>query len=78
MRTVRASDIGVYLYCKRALWYHLKGVPSSNQKELTDGSELHEQHGQGVFISGCLSVLAYILLLSGAILLVIFWLSQVL
>lgn len=78
MRTVRASDVGVYLYCMRALWYHLKGVPSSNQLDLSAGSELHEKHGQGVFISSCLNTLAYVLLLSGVILALIYWLSQIL
>ena len=78
MRTVRASDIGVYLYCQRALWYHLKGVPSANQQDLATGSELHEQHGQGVFLSGCLNIMAYLLLLSGLILAVVYILGQIL
>jgi CRISPR/Cas system-associated exonuclease Cas4 (RecB family) len=67
MKTVRASEIGTYLYCKRALWYHLQGVPSENKAELLAGSELHERHGRTVVTSGCLRTVAYLLFLSALV-----------
>lgn len=78
MKTVRASEIGTYLYCKRALWYHLQGTPSENKAELISGSELHERHGRAVITGGCLRVFAYLLFLSALILLTIYALEKVL
>lgn len=78
MKTVRASEIGTYLYCKRALWYHLQGTPSENKAELLTGSELHERYGRAVITSGCLRVLAYLLLLSALVILTIYALEKVL
>lgn len=69
MRTIRAAEIGTYLYCKRAWWYQRQGFDSQNQSELTGGSELHYRHGRKVLVSGCLRVLAYLLLLLALVLL---------
>ncbi len=81
MRTVRASEIGAYVYCRRALWYQLQGVENKNQSELISGTEIHERHGRVVAISGCLRWLAYAALLGAIILLVIYgmshWLSSI-
>lgn len=65
MRTVRASEIGVYLYCRRAWWYQRQGIENINQPELAAGKALHERHGQRVMAAGCLSTLAWLLLLAG-------------
>jgi CRISPR/Cas system-associated exonuclease Cas4 (RecB family) len=70
MKTIRASDVGSYLFCARAWWYHQHGVESSNQAEMTAGTELHRQHGQRVIASGLTRTLAVILLLSALALLV--------
>lgn len=64
MRTVRASEIGTYIFCKRAWWYALRGYPSKNQSELAAGQELHKRHGQSAMTTGCLRSAAYILLLA--------------
>ena len=72
MRTIRASEIGTYLYCQRAWWYQRQGVQSDNQAELAGGTELHERHGQTVLTAGCLRVLAYALLLASLLLLTIY------
>ena len=69
MRTIRASEIGAYLYCQRAWWYQRQGVKSGNQTELAGGTELHERHGRMVMMAGCLRVLAYTLLLASLALL---------
>ncbi len=71
MRTIRASEIGTYLYCQRAWWYQRQGVQSENQAELAGGTELHERHGRTILMAGCLRVLAYALLLASLVLLTI-------
>jgi CRISPR/Cas system-associated exonuclease Cas4 (RecB family) len=72
MKTLRASEIGSYLYCQRAWWYQLQGIQSENQAELAGGRELHRRHGRTVMTSGCLRYLAYALLLAALILLTIY------
>jgi CRISPR/Cas system-associated exonuclease Cas4 (RecB family) len=70
MRTIRASEIGSFLYCQRAWWYQIQGKPSENQADLASGTEIHSRHGQAVFTTGCLRILAYGVLLLGLALLV--------
>ncbi len=72
MRTLRASEIGAYLYCRRAWWYALTGHRSENQAEMAAGSELHVRHGRTVLAAGCLKTLAYILLLAALALLAVY------
>ncbi len=62
MRTLRASEIGVYLFCRRAWGYTKAGVESANQTELAAGSDMHRRHGQAVVSAGCLRAAAYLLL----------------
>lgn len=70
MKTIRASEIGSYIYCARAWWYHQQGLESSNQAELTSGTELHRQHGRRVITSSLMRILAVILLLVAVVLVV--------
>ena len=72
MRTIRASEIGTYLYCQRAWWYQKRGEHSENQVEMADGTELHYRHGQTVLVTGCLRSLAYFLLLLSLVLLAVY------
>jgi len=71
MKTVRASEIGAYLYCQRAWWYRRQGVENANQAEMTSGSDLHMRHGQRVLAAGCLRSLAAFFLLAGLVLAVV-------
>lgn len=71
MRVIRASEIGTYLYCRRAWKYMRKEVPSHNVAEMAMGAEIHRQHGRKVFAAGCMRVMAYGMLLASLILLVI-------
>jgi CRISPR/Cas system-associated exonuclease Cas4 (RecB family) len=72
MQIIRASEVGSYLFCARAWWYHRQGIESSNQAEMTAGSEFHRLHGRRVFVSGLLRNLALILLLVALVMLVAF------
>ncbi len=75
MRVVRASEIGTYLFCRRAFWYHLQGNEPENKAELAGGTELHQQHGRMVLASSCLQAAGYIALLAAVLVLTI-WLLQ--
>jgi len=77
MKSIRASEIGAYLYCARAWWYQQKGVPSTNQAEMIAGTEIHQQHGRQVLAAGLLRVLAVILLLIAIVLLVTFCTARI-
>ena len=70
MPVIRSSDIGNYLYCRRAWWYRVQGYQSANQAELASGTELHRQHGRKVMAAGIYRVLGALLLLVGLALLV--------
>ena len=72
MRTIRASEIGTYLYCQRAWWYQKRGEPSENLAAMVEGSEFHYQHGRAAMQSGCLSILAFVLLGLAIILITIY------
>lgn len=63
MRTIRASEIGTYLYCRRAWWYQKEGAPSQNQAELSGGSAYHRRHGRQVLRAGLLRAAGWVLLL---------------
>ena len=63
MKTIRASEVGTYLFCARAWWYRRQGIQSSNQAELAAGTELHRTHGRTVLAAGLTRALALALLL---------------
>jgi CRISPR/Cas system-associated exonuclease Cas4 (RecB family) len=77
MRVIRASEIGTYLFCKRAWWYQLQGYSSENKAELAGGSEIHQQHGQVVAASRWLKIIAFVSLIL-AILTATIWFIQLL
>jgi hypothetical protein len=77
MKTIRASEIGAYLYCKRAWWYQRQGFQASNLAELAGGVHLHQRHAHAVTTSGCIRVLACLLLLVAFALLTVYFVGQV-
>ena len=72
MRTIRASEIGVYLFCLRAWWYQGQGVVSENQVELAAGTTLHQQHSRRVLAAGLLRGLPFVVLLAALVALTLY------
>jgi CRISPR/Cas system-associated exonuclease Cas4 (RecB family) len=78
MPIIRSSDIGTYLYCRRAWWYRKQGVQSANQAELAAGTELHVRHGRQVLASGITRTLGLILLMIALMMLVAYCTARIL
>lgn len=70
MAVIRSSDIGNYLYCRRAWWYRKQGVESENKTELAAGTELHQRHGRQVLASNLTRTVGFILLMIAIVILV--------
>ncbi len=78
MPVIRSSDIGNYLYCRRAWWYRKQGLESDNQAELAAGTQLHQRHGRQVLASNLTRTLALILLLLALVLLAAYCTARIL
>lgn len=78
MKTIRASEIGSYLYCRRAWWYRRNGFESINQAEMAAGTELHRAHGRTVIAAGLYRTLAMLILLIALVLLAVYGTSLLL
>jgi hypothetical protein len=72
MSTIRASEIGTYVFCQRAWWYQKQGYISDNTSELAAGTKVHIQHTRQVMVSGCLRGVAYLILITAIVLLAIY------
>ena len=70
MKIIRSSDIGTYLYCKRAWWYKKQGAESTNQAAMLAGTKMHEGHVRQVVAAGLTRTLAIIILLIAVVILV--------
>ena len=78
VKVIRSSDIGNYLYCRRAWWYRQQGFQSENQAELASGTELHRKHGRKVMAAGLTRTLGFLLLLVALVLFVSYCTTQLL
>lgn len=63
-RTVRASEIGTFIFCQRAWWYQREGVESGNSAELSAGSQFHEQQASLARSALAVNILAVIFLIT--------------
>ena len=62
-RVIRASEIGEYVFCRRAWWYHyIVGLASSNQDKMQAGTAKHVEHGKQVQWSDMLRRAAFVML----------------
>ncbi len=77
MRTIKASEVGSFLFCERAWWYRRQGISSENVAEMAAGTQIHYQHGQGVMLAGCLRALATVFLLGAIVLFVLYLTMQI-
>jgi hypothetical protein len=71
MRTIRASELGNFLFCRRAWWYHSRGLLSQNQTELSGGTTFHRRHGRGVFLSAVLRTAGWFFLFAALVVLAV-------
>ncbi|NJC98572.1 MAG: hypothetical protein C3F07_07250 [Anaerolineales bacterium] len=78
MPVIRSSDIGAYLYCRRAWWYRKQGVESVNQTELAAGTELHQKHGRQVLASSISRMIGLFLLMVALMMLVAYCTARIL
>jgi CRISPR/Cas system-associated exonuclease Cas4 (RecB family) len=72
VKAIRASDIGSYLYCRRAWWYRRNGYESINQAELAAGTDLHRAHGRTVIAAGLYRALGMLIFLVALVLLAVY------
>jgi hypothetical protein len=70
---IRASDIGLYVFCARAWRLKADGHESQNRAEMSAGTEAHHAHGAAVASIQRLQRLS-LLLLGLAIILLVLWL----
>lgn len=68
-RVIRASEIGQWAYCARAWWLSsVKGVQSTNTREMVRGELAHQQHGRTVWAAGVLRSASLVLLVIAVLL----------
>lgn len=71
MKVIKASELGVYLYCHRAWAYQRRGMVSQNQAAMDQGTAYHRKHGGRVMLAGLLKAVALVLLALAAVVLVL-------
>ena len=59
---IRASEIGEYVFCRRAWWLHrVQGFESANRAQMEAGAARHVQHSRAVQRADALTRAAIIL-----------------
>lgn len=66
-RTVRASEIGSYLYCQRAWWYQRQGHEPASPVAQESGLAWHRRHGRRVLVASGLRAVGWVLILLAAV-----------
>jgi len=65
-RTVRASEIGSYLYCRLAWWYQRQGRQPASSAAQESGLAWHRRHGRRVLMASALRLAGWVLILLAA------------
>lgn len=73
---INASDIGRYVFCRRAWWYDQQGYTPANQGELRRGRRLHVSYDLLVRGVQALGVIAVLLLIGGVFLAALYFLQM--
>lgn len=68
MRVIRASEINSFLYCERAWWYRLQGLPSDNQADVEGGQLAHQAQARTVQRAILALRIAYLLVILAVVL----------
>ncbi len=63
MRTIRASELALFVYCQRAWWYHVHGVLPEHTQELEAGLRYHHRHNIHISFWRWLRVIGFALLI---------------
>ena len=66
-QTVRASEIGSYLFCRRAWWYQRQGRAAGPTPAQESGLAWHRRHGRRVLLASGLRALGWLLILLAGI-----------
>lgn len=60
--TIRASEVGEYVYCARAWWLRrVAGLEPEGRERFEDGIALHRRHARSIALSRLLLIIAAIL-----------------
>lgn len=71
---VRASDVGTFLYCRRAWWLErVAGWEPGELPRRTRGTQAHQRHGWWVWLSQLLRTIAITLAVGGLIATALIW-----
>jgi len=73
-RTIRASEIGSFVFCQRAWWYQRQDKEPLNREELAAGTNYHRIHLRQARAINLAQMVAWLLIFSALIFLTI-WFS---
>jgi hypothetical protein len=66
-RTLTASEISEFAFCRRAWWYARQGAASQHRTRLQSGEDWHRAQARPVLAAGCLRLAGYTLLIAAAV-----------
>ena len=70
--TIRASEIGQYVFCQRAWWLgSVQGYRPENEAALSAGTQAHRQHGRSMAASQRWQRVGIVLLVVGGLFLAV-------
>lgn len=73
---IRASDIGLYVFCARAWRLRADGYESAKHAEMAAGTQAHAAHGRQVAISQYAQRLSLVLFVLALIIAVLMFVSR--